>query len=156
MQQMLLDCVRAERTGWRDENISRRHRQWGFNCPAVDLDFMMAEYNYGKPVALVEYKHKLARAPNLGHPTYVALSDLANNYAGGALPFIVARYCSDLWWFHILPVNDAAKQFYGEFTRLSEQRFVRSLYALRKLTLTAQDNAAIQKLNTAQPPEFDA
>lgn len=30
-----------ERTGWRDEEISARHRIWGVNCPAVDLDFLM-------------------------------------------------------------------------------------------------------------------
>jgi hypothetical protein len=47
----------SERTGWRDESVSRRHRKWGFDCPATDLDFMLLEYNHGAPVAVVDYKH---------------------------------------------------------------------------------------------------
>ncbi len=35
--------VRQERTGWRDEKISQRHREWGYNCPAVDLDFEVVD-----------------------------------------------------------------------------------------------------------------
>lgn len=37
-----------ERTGWRDENLSRRHREWGFHCPAVDLGFLLIEYDTGE------------------------------------------------------------------------------------------------------------
>ena len=86
--------VRAERTEWRDLDLSKRHRAWGFNCPAVDLDFLMVEYNLGKAVAIVEYKHFRARWPNLQHPTYRALADLADNYNGlaGGLPFFVVFY----------------------------------------------------------------
>jgi hypothetical protein len=32
-----------------------------FNCPAVDLDFVMAEHNHGLPVALIEYKERHAK-----------------------------------------------------------------------------------------------
>lgn len=46
-----------ERSGWRDMELSGRHRIWGFNCPAVDLDFLMVEYNLGIAIAVVEYKH---------------------------------------------------------------------------------------------------
>jgi len=31
--------------------LSDRHRQWGDDCPMVDLDFLMCEYNHGVPVA---------------------------------------------------------------------------------------------------------
>jgi hypothetical protein len=48
--------VRRERTEWRDLELSKRHREWGLNCPAVDIDFLMVEYYYGKPVALIDYK----------------------------------------------------------------------------------------------------
>ena len=58
---------RTERLGWRDERLSERHGHWGFNCPAVDLDFVMLEYNHGKPCALVEYKHKNTSSPNIHH-----------------------------------------------------------------------------------------
>ena len=32
--------VRQERSGWRDMRLSERHRRWGWNCPAVDLDHL--------------------------------------------------------------------------------------------------------------------
>jgi hypothetical protein len=47
-----------ERTGWRDLELNDRHRQWGFNCPAFDLDFIMVEYDNREPIAFVEYKAK--------------------------------------------------------------------------------------------------
>ena len=47
--------VKEERSGWRDEMLSQRHRDWGFNCPAIDIDFLLIEYNSAKVKALVEY-----------------------------------------------------------------------------------------------------
>lgn len=140
--------VREERTGWRCEQISRRHRQWGYNCPCVDLDFMVAEYNHGKPVALIEYKEKRAAPPSIGHPTYKALVALADGYKHGAIPCAIVFYCSEKWWFEILPLNEAAKVWCGEKTgiKLSEKRFVTGLYMLRKTVLTEQDKIAIDKL----------
>lgn len=52
-----------ERSGWRDQEISLRHRKWGFNCPCTDLDFMLLEYNHGAPVAVVDYKHHEKQKP---------------------------------------------------------------------------------------------
>lgn len=153
MQQWLPDGVRLERTSWRCEAISARHRAWGFNCPAVDLDFVMAEYNHGKPVALIEYKNHHARTPNLQHATYRALADLADGYNGGPLPFFIAFYCPDQWWFRVLPVNERAARCYRRVCNIpiTEQSFVRSLYLLRKRSLTASDEAALAKLNDALP-----
>ena len=62
------DGVRRERSGWRDEWISKRHRLWGFDCPAVDIDFLMLEYDRSVPCALIEYKEQHARPVNLKHP----------------------------------------------------------------------------------------
>lgn len=146
-----MQSVRAERTGWRCEAISRRHREWGYNCPAVDLDFVVAEYNHGKPVALVEYKDRRAGKPDISHPTYRALVALADGYVGGGIPCLVAIYCPDDWWFQVYPLNDAARSHYahvGDGEILTEQRFVRSLYLLRQGVLTAEDEAAISRLNT--------
>ena len=47
--------VRNERTGWRDEGISRRHRLWGVTCAATDIDFLLVEQNYNTPRAIVEW-----------------------------------------------------------------------------------------------------
>ena len=120
-----------ERTGWRDEKISLRHRSWGFNCPAVDLDFLMVEYNLGKPAAIVEYKHDGAQMPSLKHPTYRALIDLANGYFPDGLPFIVAFYCNENWWFRVYPINTLAKKWFDEGEIMSEREYVTRLYKIR-------------------------
>lgn len=158
MQAWAENGVRQERTGWRCEKISKRHREWGYDCPAVDLDFVVAEYNYGKPVALIEYKEKSAGPQKLTHPTYKALTALANGYVDGALPFLVVFYDTENWCFRVLPINDRAKVFYRhvEGVWISEQRFVKSLYLLRKNVLTSSDEAAIAKLNNVTPVEVAA
>lgn len=144
-----LQSWRVERSGWRDQAISDRHGKWGFNCPAVDLDFVMLEYNHGKSAALVEYKHKNAKPVDPGHATYRALRDLADNYKSGPLPCLVAVYDPEDWSFIVTPLNEAAGKHYdhckGE--KLSEQRFVKSLHLLRKRVLDADDERAIAQLN---------
>ncbi len=134
MQASSSDNVRQERTGWRDEAISGRHRHWGFNCPAVDLDFVVAEFNIGKPVALIEYKHNRAREPDTRHATYRALSELADGYRN-PLPFLIAFYWPEIWAFKIMPVNATARAHFSEGEVLCERDFVQRLYRLRRLTL---------------------
>ena len=46
-----------ERTNWRDQEISKRHRLWGDDLYAVDVDFCMVEYYSRRGVLLVDYKH---------------------------------------------------------------------------------------------------
>jgi len=140
---------RTERTGWRDSELSLRHGCWGFNCPAVDLDFVMMEYNHGKPCALVEYKHKNAKTPDPSHATYKALIDLANKYSDGPLPCFIAIYDPCDWSFRVIPLNDRASAHYSHCSGevLSEQRFVKSLHILRKKVLSIEDNEAISQLN---------
>ena len=83
--------VKQERTGWRDLRLSQRHRRWGWDCPAVDLDFLFLEYDRGKAVALVEYKHEQAAPQYASHPTYQAMIDLGNR---ASVPVFAARYLS--------------------------------------------------------------
>lgn len=120
--------VKEEITGWRDEDLSKRHRRWGWDCPVVDIDFLMVEYNLGKPVALVEYKKYTAAKPNLNHPTYKALCELAN---ADNLPFFIAFYWPGIWAFKITPVNDTAKRYYDTSAIYTEKQYVESLYLLR-------------------------
>lgn len=153
-----LKSWRNERTGWRDQALSERHGCWGFNCPGVDLDFVMLEYNYGKPCAIVEYKHHMAQRVNPGHPTYRALVELADGYASGPLPCFVARYNPEYWSFTVQPLNGAASDHYRNYANkeMSEQLFVKSLYYIRKKVLTEQDERAINQLNaTTTFDEFD-
>lgn len=149
--------VRAERSGWRDQRISERHRHWGFDCPAVDLDFLVAEYNHGLPVALIEYKHHGGIAPTVAHPTYRALRALADGYhrlsegqyVHDPLPFLWAYYWPEVWAIRAFPVNDVARAQFGVGEALSEFEFVRRLYRMRRLTLNRKLAGA---LNTQPPP----
>lgn len=140
--------VRKDRTGWRDESISLRHREWGFNCPAVDLDFLVVEYNFGKPVALIEYKHYKYDRQNLNtnHATYRALLALAD---AAVLPFAVAVYWPDTWAFCIKPVNDLAMKWFSTWEPLTEREYVERLYAMRSMIITKE---LAGKLHGELPP----
>lgn len=129
-----------ERSGWRDESISARHRQWGFNCPAVDIDFLAVEYSHAVPFALVEYKHTQAQMPDEDDPNIRALKYLADNQADGPLPFMLVFYDPEVWSFRVYPFNDASRSFYSQapdYTdgciHLTERRYVKSLYHMRKM-----------------------
>jgi len=135
-----------ERTGWRDMALSQRHRQWGYNCPAVDLDFLVAEYNTGEPVALIEYKHERAQRPDLQHPTYRALRSLSDK---AELPFAVVYYRSNPWRFLVLPANERAAAFYRGACSLSERRYVRSLYVLRARVV---ERIVLERLDDQEDP----
>lgn len=153
MQLWSADGVRQERTGWRCAAISERHRKWGWNCPAADLDFVMCEYNYGKPVALIEYKHAMAQPPVVSSRTYQALGALADGYRDGPLPFLIAHYDPERWWFRVQPLNEPARLHWGHVgdATMTEQRYVRGLLLLRKRLLSATDEAIIAGLNDIMP-----
>lgn len=137
----------GERSGWRDQELSRRHRRWGFACPAVDLDFVLVEFGLAAPVALVEYKHFRARTVDLEHPTYRALQSLADREP--AIPFLVARYWPDSWAFAVRSANATAERLYGPERHYSEADFVAELYALRAATIQDQ---VLRHLNRERPP----
>ena len=120
--------VRAERTGWRDLGLSERHRRWGWDCPAVDLDFLFLEYDRGKAVALVEYKHERARPQYASHPTYQAMIDLGNR---AGVPVFAVRYADDFTWWKVTPLNPVAKQWLPQHTEMTEREWVTFLYRLR-------------------------
>lgn len=119
--------VRQERTGWRDAALSERHRRWGWDCPAVDLDFLFLEYDKGLAVALIEYKHENAKPQYASHPTYRALIDLGTR---AKLPVFACRYASDFSWWRITSLNDAAKVHF-EREQFTEKEWVSFLYKLR-------------------------
>lgn len=128
------DGVRQERTAWRDQSISQRHREWGFNCPAVDLDFLVVEYNLGKPVGVIEYKHHQARMPDHKHATYRALTELAD---AGGLPFLLVFYWPEIWAFRTHPGNKQAQKMFTRGELLTERQYVSRLYEMRQLVLDA-------------------
>jgi hypothetical protein len=140
-----------ERTGWRDQEISNRHRQWGFNCPGADLDFVMVEYNFGAPVAVVEYKHhKSNLIPNPSNPTIRAIGSLYSA-DGQQLPLFIAKYWPESWAFRVCPYNEMARLMLmtDEWMDYTEREWVSLLYALRSQHLT---NNVLSQLNDYKPP----
>jgi len=127
-----MNGVAPERTGWRDESISRRHRIWGFDCPTVDVDFILVEYDVGKAVALVEYKHEAAQSLSVDHPSYLAIGGLADN---SQIPFFECRYASDFSWLIARPCNSFAEKFLEVATALKELEWVSLLYRIRGRTV---------------------
>ena len=126
-----MSTVRTERTGWRDEQISRRHRQWGYDCPAMDIDFLLLEYDAGKAAALVEYKHEDAQAVRCAHPSLRALADLADR---AGLPAFVVRYADDFSWWYPTPLNAPARAICPRSYRMAEEEWVELLYRCRGRT----------------------
>ena len=121
-------AVRQERSGWRDERISRRHKAWGWDCPALDIDFLMLEYDQGKAAALVEYKHEDAQVVRLGHPSVRAIVDLADR---AGLPAFLVRYAEDFTWWYPTPLNERARRLCPEARKITEAEWVELLYRCR-------------------------
>ena len=120
--------VRPERTGWRDEALSQRHRRWGWDCPAVDLDFLFLEYDRGEPSAIVEYKHENAPTQYASHPSYRALIVLGTR---AEIPVFAVRYSDDFVTWRVVPLNDLARSFVPSRVELTEVEWITLLYRIR-------------------------
>jgi hypothetical protein len=106
-----------ERNNRRDEIISLKHRTWGHNVPAVDIDFLLCEYDRSIAQALIEYRHiNGAVRVDASIKAIINLADRAG------VPFFIVqyRYATDdgtLWAeaavdtpteFRVIPYNDRA------------------------------------------------
>lgn len=120
--------VKKERSGWRDLALNERHRQWGWDCPVVDLDFLFLEYDRGQPVAIVEYKNEHARIQHSCHPTYQALINLGTR---ASIPVFASRYSDDFSKWVVVPLNEFAKQHLAVKTTMTEREWVSFLYKIR-------------------------
>lgn len=120
--------VKQEETFWRDGKISQRHRTWGMNAPAVDIDWLVLEYDDAAPVAMIDWKAYGSPEVNLMSNNLRALRSLAN---AAGIPLMIVYYQSFDWWFRVIPANVAATRYYPTTMVMSEQEFVGSLYRLR-------------------------
>ena len=120
--------VAKERTNWRDSGLSDRHRQWGESSPILDLDFIVAEYDYYKAIALVEYKHEYAKKLKRNAPAYRVLIDLANR---ARIPAFSVRYTGDYSSWYVVPLNRLALKWVPKRVTMSEQKYVDLLYRMR-------------------------
>lgn len=121
--------IPEERSFHRDIGLLVRHRQWGFNMPAVDIDFL--EYDERKSIALVEYKRSLDLAnskPNLADSNLQALIDLADR---ASLPVFCTFYSPNYNWYRAFPVNGIAEQQAPPDRVLSEYEWVDFLHWLK-------------------------
>ena len=125
-----------ERTGWRDKNLSGRHRDWGVNCPMSDLDFIGTEYDNREPVALIDYKQRRNPYEPLPH-TMRLLKDDSNLWVLGRLgalaqiPSFVVFYGGQFAWFQVQGLNRIGVSKTPEVQPMSEKDYVRFLYELR-------------------------
>jgi hypothetical protein len=124
---MSSQVVSKERTGWRDEGISNHHRTWGFDCPAVDLDFVLVEYHHAHPKALIEYRQEYG-SHKTNTASYRALISLANL---ARIPIFNTIYSSGFTWYKVGPLNDIAKTKLNNITEMNELQYVSFLYHLR-------------------------
>ena len=120
---------------WRDEWISERHRTWGYELPATDIDFMLVEYTGDRPVALIEYKTtnsidyvgwlKVLR----GHRPVSNLATQAN------LPSFIVAYDIKTITFYLKGTNQLS-EIYGSqvaWTVMNEASIIGFLKSLRGL-----------------------
>jgi len=125
--------VKQERTSWRDEGLSKRHRLWGWDCPAIDIDFLLIEYNQGKAYALVEYKNEHAPTQHTvfdgrRNKSYEALIGLGN---AANVAVIGCRYADDYSWYKPVPLNEKAQEFLPKGgIKMSEQDWIRTLHRI--------------------------
>jgi hypothetical protein len=144
--------------------LSDRHREWGDDCPMVDLDYLLVEYNHGTAVAIVDYKFHRAVLDRTNRKTNSTLSGLYDA-AGRQLPFFIARYWPDTWAFRLKAVNGSAIEWLDgvlaelapdlrgmEWIDLTEHQYVYLLYRLRKDVLSLGDRRYLAKLNRELPP----
>lgn len=159
------DGVRLERTGYRDDalndrvitwgegfvapdlrmkdvpgSISDRHHDYGDDCPIVNLDFLLLDYDLCKPVALADFK-KRSYLDRITHGkdgasilATIALANLAK------VPFFVIYYDRS-YQFKVVAKNplalEAVQTHLGDRSLLSEVEFVSFLYAIRRRTIPA-------------------
>ena len=106
----------------------RTTQEMGWDCPAVDLDFLFLEYDHGNPIAIVEYKNEHARPQRASHPTYQAMIKLGTR---AGVPVIAARYASDFSWWKIVALNRLAQKWIPKRVQVTQKEWVELLYKLR-------------------------
>jgi hypothetical protein len=128
----------SEILGWRDGWLSERHRLWGTDAPATDIDFLLIEFDHGKAVALIDYKYVEAqsasrsRAQRMSSFSILALADLGDR---AGLPVFVVEYGVDnVSHWRVVPINSIAIRELlrpEESEWVSEIEYVEWLYRIR-------------------------
>ena len=139
-----------ERTGWRDQELSARHRKWGDRLYGVNVDFLMVEYYARRAVMMVDYKLHVARSSvDENSASHQALAWLAD---GKSTPFVICIYNLDIEepLFEVLPVNQTAKDYFGGPHILTED-WVRCQHHLRGLAQDKELKRVLESLKNEAP-----
>lgn len=138
--------VIVERSGWRDEKLSRRHRTWGRDIAVTNLDFIaspetmideetnsvFAEIWYRRPVLITDYKSMKPTAVDWDTAALGCLQFMANQCK---CAITVVFYSPNYWWFYVVPGNEIADRLYKGGGYLTEFQYVLSLYQLRGIAM---------------------
>lgn len=131
--------VRTESTGWRDDWISQKHRSWGYDVPASDIDFLLVEYDRMIPKALIEHKtfgckgqFGMDQVLKWHNPVSI-LGTMAS------IPTFIVFYDKDTCKFEVVATNSLAANMTGnkgsfgwDPIAMSERQYVAFLYHIRK------------------------
>lgn len=144
----------AERSGWRDEALSLRHREWGENAPAVDIDWPVIEYDRARAVAVIDYKE--SHSPRVGQPRDTSTRAFAGLATDAGRPAFAVRYRPRMhvergdWQFCVIALNELAQNNMPDRIRLDELEYVRWIYRLRGRAVPESVTRRIVQLNLAE------
>lgn len=140
-----------ERTGWRDRALVNWHWRHNLHCRAAGIRLLMLEYNRGTPVAVIDYRRYEDGVPNLDHPVYRAISELA-----GDLPFYLAYY-DQRFGFCLYPVNATARgKLFNKPHLASESAYVRWQWNIRTGQAMRPARAALSDVKPQRSPDLPA
>lgn len=122
--------VPVERSRFRDEWISQWHRSLGYGFPAVDVDFLLIEYDRRIPIALIDYK---ARAPKDSDIDQTSANIQAICWMADAsgLSFWWTYYRAESKQFYPRPMNELARGLIKRERWMDEDEYTRFLKHLR-------------------------
>ena len=147
----LMAGVSIERTLWRDDELGLLHRTWGEHLPAIDIDYLMIEYNGGTVVGVIEYKHEQAKIQYLNYPNNKALINLCDR---ANTPLFAVRYANNFSWWKVKPLNRCATAKTNATSTIiyNEMEYVKFVYSLRNIVMPI--NIENQILNNIKPNEM--
>jgi hypothetical protein len=143
---------KLERTGWRDQELSERHRLYGPSCCLMDLDCLWIEYDALQERAIIEYKaHHVSSESASTSASAIVVQSVA---AKCSIPAWIAYYnlrC-DRWQYRIVPLNQMAVALFGGKHYLTEAAYVAKLYEVRN---RAVPESVLHALASHPLPESD-
>lgn len=154
-----------ERLNKRNLTYNNRHRQWGIELTAMDVDFMEYDSKTGKPLALIETKFGLIKEVDLNEPAFDALCmlareeipvfcliyypmDASGQLVGAERPFEDVEHIQ----FVVAPANRCAKQYVPSRKRMTEAEWVSIVRKLHGVSDGINDSSLCSTWKDVQIP----